>query len=194
MGRMAAATARTRAMRCPQCQNDHSRVVDSRDSGDSVRRRRQCSRCDQRFTTYERVHTRTLRVCKLDGRREEYSREKLLASLHKACAKRPLAMDSIERLADEVEAELGNAGRLEVRSKVIGELVMDKLKDLDRVAYIRFASVYRDFRDVQSFIVAANALLEGQDATVDDSGQMSFLDGRKLPRRRGRRRQKSGAQ
>ena len=191
---MTAATARTRAMRCPQCQNDHSRVVDSRDSGDSVRRRRQCSRCDQRFTTYERVHTRTLRVAKLDGRREEYSREKLLASLHKACAKRPLAMDSIERLADEVEAELGNAGRLEVRSKVIGELVMDKLKDLDRVAYIRFASVYRDFRDVQSFIVAANALLEGQDATVDDSGQMSFLDGRKLPRRRGRRRQKSGAQ
>lgn len=185
---------RTRPMKCPQCQNDHSRVVDSRDSGDSVRRRRQCSGCSERFTTYERVHTRTLRVAKLDGRREEYSREKLVASLHKACAKRPLAIASIERLADEIEAEFSNAGRLEVRSNVIGELVMEKLKELDRVAYIRFASVYRDFRDVHSFIDAANALLDGQDATVDDSGQLSFLDSRKLPRRRGRRRQKSGAQ
>ena len=140
------------------------------------------------------MHTRALRVAKLDGRREEYSRDKLVASLNKACAKRPLAIASIERLADEIEAELANAGRLEVRSNVIGELVMNKLKDLDRVAYIRFASVYRDFRDVHSFIDAANALLEGQDATVDDSGQMSFLDSRKLPRRRARRRQKSGAQ
>ena len=188
-----AAAARIRVMRCPQCQNDHSRVVDSRDSGDSVRRRRQCSGCDQRFTTYERVHMRTLRVAKLDGRREEYSREKLLASLLKACAKRPLAIGSIEKLADEVEAELGNAGRREVRSKVIGELVMDKLMELDRVAYIRFASVYRDFRDVHSFIDAANALLDGRDARVDDSGQMSFLDSRKLPKRRGRSRIKSGA-
>ena len=178
-------------MKCPQCQNDHSKVVDSRDSGDSVRRRRECSACAERFTTYERVHTRALRVAKLDGRREEYSRDKLVASLHKACAKRPLAIASIEGLADDIEAELGNAGRLEVRSNVIGELVMNKLKDLDRVAYIRFASVYRDFRDVQSFIAAANALLEGQDATVDDSGQMSFLDNRKLPRPRGRRRQKN---
>ncbi len=186
--------ARTLTMKCPQCQNDHSRVVDSRDSGDSVRRRRQCSECSERFTTYERVHTRALRVAKLDGRREEYDREKLVASLHKACAKRPLAMASIERLADEIEAELANAGRLEVRSSIIGELVMDKLKELDRVAYIRFASVYRDFSDVESFIDAANALLEGQDATVDDSGQMSFLDNRKLPRHRGRRRLKSGAQ
>ena len=178
-------------MRCPQCDDDKSRVVDSRDSGDSVRRRRQCSGCDERFTTYERVHTRRLRVVKLDGRREEYSREKLLASLLKACAKRPLTMASLEKLTADIETALNDTGRREISSQTIGELVMDKLRQLDRVAYIRFASVYRDFQDAESFIVAANALLKGQDAALDDTGQLSFLktsDGRKPFAHRGRQR------
>ena len=183
-------------MRCPQCDNDDSRVVDSRDSGDRVRRRRQCSGCEARFTTYERIHTRTLRVAKLDGRREEYSRDKLLASLLKACAKRPLRTGAIEGLADEVESVLNDTGRREIPSQTIGELVMDKLRRLDRVAYIRFASVYRDFQDAESFIDFANSLLEGQDASLDDTGQLSFLNGkggRKTSTRRGRRRLTSGA-
>jgi len=132
-------------------------------------------------------------VAKLDGRREEYSREKLLASLLKACAKRPLAIGSIEKLADEVEAELGNAGRREVRSKVIGELVMDKLKELDRVAYIRFASVYRDFSDIESFKQEIDALLDsgGQSNGVHpdqiqmlDDDAATFTRRRRRPRRR----------
>ncbi len=168
-------------MRCPYCQYANSRVIDSRDSGDGIRRRRQCLECERRFTTYEYVQTRTMMVVKRDKRREEFQREKLFASLAKACAKRPLPVGAIEKTLDDIEAVLSESGRAEVTARVIGELVMDKLRDLDRVAYIRFASVYRDFSDIENFRQEIDALLEfGETA-----------DGvRAEPSRRGRRRSK----
>ncbi|MCH7746013.1 MAG: transcriptional repressor NrdR, partial [Chloroflexi bacterium] len=123
-------------MHCPFCTNDDSKVIDSRDTGESIRRRRECLRCGLRFTTYERVQTRSLLIIKRDGRREEFNRDKLWTSLTTACAKRPLPIGSIEKVIDEIEAQLSNLGRAEIPSKTIGELVMDRLKGLDRVAYI----------------------------------------------------------
>ena len=162
-------------MYCPFCNNDNSKVIDSRDSADSVRRRRECLRCGLRFTTYERVQTRALLVAKRDSRREEFDREKLWASVKSACAKRPLPIGSIDKVIDEIETQLANAGRAEIPSRVIGELVMDRLRNLDRVAYIRFASVYRDFRDIESFKEEVEALLDpGQ--PDEESSQLSFLE------------------
>ena len=161
-------------MFCPFCNNDNSKVIDSRDSGDSIRRRRECLRCGLRFTTYERVQTRALLVAKRDGRREEFDREKLWASVKSACAKRPLPIGSIEKIIDEIETQLSNAGRAEIPSRSIGELVMERLRDLDRVAYIRFASVYRDFRDIESFKEEVEALLDPTQSS-EESSQLSFL-------------------
>ena len=161
-------------MFCPFCNNDNSKVIDSRDSGDSIRRRRECLRCGLRFTTYERVQTRALLVAKRDGRREEFDREKLWASVKSACAKRPLPIGSIEKIIDEIETQLSNAGRAEIPSRSIGELVMERLRDLDRVDYIRFASVYRDFRDIESFKEEVEALLDPTQSS-EESSQLSFL-------------------
>ena len=178
------------AVQCPYCSNENSKVIDSRDAGDSIRRRRECLRCGLRFTTYERVQTRALQIVKRDGRREEFIREKLWASLTKACAKRPLPVGSIEKVVEDIEGQLSNVGKAEVPSRIIGEMVMDRLKNLDRVAYIRFASVYRDFRDIESFREEVDALLEPRPAEVP-SNQLSFLEDETLPspprRRRGRR-------
>ena len=178
-------------MLCPFCSHDHSKVIDSRDAGDGTRRRRECLRCGLRFTTHESVQTRALLVIKEDGRREEFSRDKLWVSLTKACAKRPLPIGSIEKVAEDIAAQLADLGRAEIPSKVIGEMVIERLKDLDRVAYIRFASVYRDFRDIESFKEEIDALLEPSDSTGVPSNQLSFLDQEDPPtrarRRRGRR-------
>ena len=180
-------------MYCPFCNNDNSKVIDSRDSGDSVRRRRECLRCGLRFTTYERVQTRALLVAKRDSRREEFDREKLWASVKSACAKRPLPIGSIDKVIDEIETQLANAGRAEIPSRVIGELVMDRLRNLDRVAYIRFASVYRDFRDIESFKEEVEALLDPE-RPHEESSQLSFLDDDELTvpgkGRRGRKTKK----
>ena len=180
-------------MFCPFCNNDNSKVIDSRDSGDSIRRRRECLRCGLRFTTYERVQTRALLVAKRDGRREEFDREKLWASVKSACAKRPLPIGSIEKIIDEIETQLSNAGRAEIPSRSIGELVMERLKDLDRVAYIRFASVYRDFRDIESFKEEVEALLDPTQSS-EESSQLSFLQEDELiapgKRKRGRKPKK----
>ena len=180
-------------MFCPFCNNDNSKVIDSRDSGDSIRRRRECLRCGLRFTTYERVQTRALLVAKRDGRREEFDREKLWASVKSACAKRPLPIGSIEKIIDEIETQLSNAGRAEIPSRSIGELVMEKLRDLDRVAYIRFASVYRDFRDIESFKEEVEALLDPTQSS-EESSQLSFLQEDELiapgKRKRGRKPKK----
>ena len=180
-------------MFCPFCNNDNSKVIDSRDSGDSIRRRRECLRCGLRFTTYERVQTRTLLVAKRDGRREEFDREKLWASVKSACAKRPLPIGSIEKIIDEIETQLSNAGRAEIPSRSIGELVMERLRDLDRVAYIRFASVYRDFRDIESFKEEVEALLDPTQSS-EESSQLSFLQEDELiapgKRKRGRKPKK----
>lgn len=135
-------------MRCPYCKEQESKVVDSRETDESVRRRRECLSCGQRYTTYERVESNAIFVVKKDGRREEYNRAKLVDGIRKACAKRPVSAEAIDRLVDEVEAGLFKLGKAEVHSVVIGEKVMNLLRDLDEVAYVRFASVYRRFTDL----------------------------------------------
>jgi len=133
---------------CPFCGHLDSKVIDSRDVNDGIRRRRQCLQCGQRFTTYERLQPASLFVIKKDRRREEFSREKLLSGIRKACEKRPLASGAVESLVDDIEAELFRMGRTEIPSAVIGDKVMAGLKKLDHIAFIRFASVYREFTDI----------------------------------------------
>ncbi len=166
-------------MRCPYCECENTKVVDSRESGMSIRRRRECALCGRRFTTYERVQMKAMMVVKRDGRREEFSRGKLWASLTKACAKRPLAMGSIDKMIDEIEANLSEQGKAEFPSQYIGEMVMSRLSNLDQVAYIRFASVYLDFSDVQSFKTEIDALLETGETHNGhaDINQLALLDG-----------------
>jgi transcriptional repressor NrdR len=135
-------------LNCPFCGYNDSKVIDSRDVNDGIRRRRQCLRCDLRFTTYERLQRASLLVIKKDGRREEFNREKLLAGIRKACDKRPLTGEMIDKLVNEIEAELYHSGHAEITSAHIGDLVMAKLKKTDHIAYIRFASVYREFEDI----------------------------------------------
>jgi transcriptional repressor NrdR len=137
-------------MHCPYCGFEDTKVIDSRDSEDGIRRRRECLACGERFTTFERVQTVGLQVVKKDGRREDFSREKLLLGIRRACEKRPLPVGAIEAVVDDIEATLQAQGKAEVPSSLIGELVMDHLRDLDHIAYIRFASVYRAFADVES--------------------------------------------
>ena len=139
-------------MRCPYCSSEESKVIDKRESGPGVtRRRRECLKCKKRFTTYEKIEILDLSVIKKDGRREPFSRDKLKTGIKKACEKRPIEEDAIDRIVSEIEAELLNMKSKEVDSKEMGEILMKKLKKLDKVAYIRFASVYRDFSDIESF-------------------------------------------
>ncbi|MCY3735483.1 MAG: transcriptional regulator NrdR [Gemmatimonadaceae bacterium] len=141
-------------MRCPFCNTEDDRVVDSRScrDGQAIRRRRECTRCNQRFTTYEYIEHAPLTVIKRDGNREPFDRSKLQAKIELACYKTSVSSDRIEELMDQVESELGNRAEREVPSKQIGELVMEGLKDLHDVAYVRFASVYRQFKDRQDFV------------------------------------------
>ncbi|MDC3412608.1 transcriptional regulator NrdR [Aquibacillus sp. 3ASR75-11] len=141
-------------MRCPNCHFKSTKVLDSRpiEEGRSIRRRRECENCSFRFTTFERIEEVPLIVVKKEGTREEYSREKLMRGLIKACEKRPVALEQIEAIAIEVEKELRNRGTSEVQSKEIGEMIMDQLSSVDEVAYVRFASVYRQFKDISVFL------------------------------------------
>jgi transcriptional repressor NrdR len=141
-------------LRCPFCTNLHQKVVDSRTSkeGDAIRRRRECLGCGRRFTTYERIEEVQQMVIKKDGRREPFDRWKLKMGMMKACEKRPVSLEQVESIIDEVERELFNAADHEVTTKAIGESVMRKLKRLDEVAYVRFASVYRQFKDLNEFM------------------------------------------
>lgn len=141
-------------MKCPFCGQDSTRVVDSRPADDnaSIRRRRLCDECGRRFTTYEKVETIPLIVIKKDRTREQYDRSKIEAGVLRACYKRPIPVQKINDLIDEVETEIFNREEREIESKVIGEIVMDRLKDLEAVAYVRFASVYREFKDVNTFM------------------------------------------
>jgi transcriptional repressor NrdR len=138
-------------MRCPQCESRDSRVVDSRDLDDAatVRRRRECIACGTRYTTYERIEAARLVVVKRDGTRQEFDRDRLAAGLRKALTRRPVPEDAAERAADEIEAELRSGGIPEIPSSRIGELAQEKLRDLDQIAYIRFASVYQSFEDLE---------------------------------------------
>jgi len=148
-------------MKCPFCGHGEDKVIDSRGSADgrSIRRRRECLGCGKRFTTYEKVEEQSLMVIKKDGRREPFDRHKLLAGLVKACEKRPVSMDDLEALVDELERELSQHFEREVPSKEIGERVMRRLHALDPVAYVRFASVYREFKDVEQFMQELKDLL-----------------------------------
>lgn len=147
-------------MKCPYCGERDSRVVDTREAGDGIRRRRECKICELRFTTYERVLSAPVMVVKRDGRREPFDREKLLEGLRIACAKRPVPVEDIERIADEVENHIRSLGRSEVDSQIVGEQVIARLQQLDDVAYVRFASVYRRFADVESLAQEIESLLE----------------------------------
>jgi len=149
-------------MRCPSCGEDQDRVVDSRSTreGAAIRRRRECLGCGARFTTYEYVERSAASVAKKDGRRVSFDREKVVNGVLRACEKRPVSRDQIDRLVDRVEARLFSAARDEVSSEEIGEAVMDELEELDEVAYIRFASVYRSFRNVSQFMEELRSILE----------------------------------
>ena len=148
-------------MKCPYCGHPESKVVDSRpaDEGESIRRRRECLECQRRFTTYETVESLPLVVIKKDGSRQSYDRNKLLGSMLKACEKRSVSMATLETIADDIELTLQNDMDREIPSSHVGELVMDRLKAVDEVAYVRFASVYRQFKDISTFMAELNKLL-----------------------------------
>lgn len=149
-------------MKCPYCNQDNTRVVDSRPADDncSIRRRRMCDECGKRFTTYEKVETIPLIVIKKDRNREQYNRSKIEDGVLRACYKRPIPVQRMNQMIDEIETELFNREEREIESSVIGELVMDKLKELDAVAYVRFASVYREFKDVNTFMDELKKMLK----------------------------------
>jgi len=149
-------------LRCPFCNTDNDRVIDSRASADglSIRRRRECLECNRRFTTYERMEETPLRVVKKDGSRVPFDRGQMLKGMLKACEKRPVAIEDLERITSDIERRLTEMFEREVSSKYIGQLVMEELKKLDQVAYVRFASVYREFKDVQQFLDELKPLLQ----------------------------------
>jgi transcriptional repressor NrdR len=150
-------------LKCPYCSHDQTKVVDKRDlTAGATRRRRLCVRCGRRFSTYEQAEVASLIVVKKDGRREPFDRNKVRSGIQKACEKRPISAETIETVVEEIEAACRGGSGLEVPSSEVGELVMDKLKTLDKVAYIRFASVYRAFADLQSFEEELHALLKSR--------------------------------
>ena len=148
-------------MKCPFCDNPDTKVIDSRptEEGHAIRRRRGCDRCSKRFTTYEKVEETILMVVKKDGKREAFDRNKLLRGITRACEKRPVSLADMEGMVDEIERNLNNTMEKEVASDYIGELVMDELKKVDEVSYVRFASVYRQFKDIDTFMTELNKLL-----------------------------------
>jgi transcriptional repressor NrdR len=168
-------------LNCPYCGYFDSKVIDSRDVNDGIRRRRQCLRCDLRFTTYERLQPFSLFVIKKDGRREEFRREKLLAGVRKACEKRPLPSGAVDGLVDEIEGELYQTGRPEISANVIGDLVMAKLKKLDHIAYIRFASVYHEFADITALKAEVDSLAGHTSPPPPPSDQLPLFRQDELP-------------
>ena len=167
-------------MHCPFCGHHHSKVTDSRVVENGIRRRRECQSCELRFTTYERVQAAPLMVSKQDNRREEFNREKLISGIRKACTKRPVASRTVEKMVEDIEAELQHLGNSEVSTTVLGTMVMERLRELDRVAYIRYASVYRAFQDIESFEEAVRDLR--------DDAQLPLLDMPPALPKKGRRR------
>ena len=148
-------------MRCPFCDNQETKVIDSRptEDGHAIRRRRECERCSRRFTTYEKVEEVILMVVKKDGSREAFDRRKIMNGIIKACEKRPVTVATMENMVDQIERGLNNMMKKEVESSFIGELIMKQLREVDQVAYVRFASVYRDFADVETFVAEIEKLL-----------------------------------
>ena len=148
-------------MKCPFCSYEESKVIDSRptDEGERIRRRRECHKCGKRFTTYEMIESLPIIVIKKDGSRESFDRQKLLTGMLRACEKRPVSIETLDRAITDIETVIQNSLDREVSSDKIGELVMEKLKDIDEVAYVRFASVYRQFKDINTFMTELNKLL-----------------------------------
>jgi len=147
-------------MKCPYCGGTESRVVDTREVGDGIRRRRECQACAQRFTTYEQVAKVNLLVVKRDGRREPFDRQKLFEGIRRACTKRPVSSERIEQLVSHIESNLYSLGQTEVSSRTIGEMVMERLREVDDVAYVRFASVYRTISDLEAFRRQVDEMIE----------------------------------
>ena len=166
-------------MNCPFCGYNDTKVIDSREVNDGIRRRRQCLQCDLRFTTYERLERASLFVIKKDGRREEFNRQKMLRGIQIACEKRPLPAGTPDTLADDIEMDLFQLGKAEVPSRTIGDMVMGKLKKLDHIAYIRFASVYRDFEDITMLKEEVDNLAENPGKNSAD--QLPLLPMAELP-------------
>ena len=175
-------------MNCPYCHYHDSKVVDSRDVSDGIRRRRECLACGSRFTTYERLQPAGLFVIKKDMRREEFNKEKLLTGLRKACEKRPLPTGAIDRVADDIEAALYSMGKAEIPSAVIGDMVMERLKKLDYIAYIRFASVYRQFTDITALKQEIDNLVSGEEHPAAVTSQLPLIPAEELEEVGGRRR------
>ena len=169
-------------MHCPYCTFSDSKVTDSRVVENGIRRRRECQRCGLRFTTYERIQATALMVSKHDGRREEFNREKLIIGIRKACTKRPISSRTIEKMVEDVEAELQHLGQVEIPTSILGSMVMERLMKLDRVAYIRFASIYQDFQQIESFEQAVQDLRE-------ENTQLPLMD--VPPREPSRKRQRT---
>ncbi|WP_080874165.1 transcriptional regulator NrdR [Oceanobacillus timonensis] len=157
-------------MRCSNCNNKNTKVLDSRpiEEGAAIRRRRECERCGFRFTTFERIEEVPLIVVKKDGMRQEFSREKLTRGIIRACEKRPVAVDTIENIALEVEKNLRNAGNSEVSSHTVGEMVMERLAEVDEVSYVRFASVYRQFKDITVFLDELKEIIKTDKQTEEE--------------------------
>ena len=166
-------------MKCSYCGDTESKVIDSRNIEDGIRRRRQCLHCGTRFTTYEHLQSRNLFVIKKDNRREEFNRDKLLAGVRKACEKRPLPTGTIDKLVDNIEVELYRLGKTEVPSSVIGDMVIERLQELDHIAYIRFASVYREFTDIAALKQAVDTLVDTE-AQIPLAGQLPLLSQEEL--------------
>ena len=182
-------------MHCPFCGNPHSKVTDSRVVDSGIRRRRECQSCELRFTTYERVQAASLMVSKQDNRREEFNREKLISGIRKACTKRPVASRTIDKMVDDIEAELQHLGHLEVSTTALGTMVMESLRNLDRVAYIRYASVYRAFQDIENFEEVVRDLREDAQLPLLDMPPVQPKKGRRRsvePESESRRTQKNG--
>ncbi len=153
-------------MKCPFCAKDSSKVIDSRptEDGFAIRRRRECTSCNNRFTTYEKVEEVPLVVVKKDGTREAFNRNKILNGIIRACEKRPVSVEAMEKIVDDIEAELNNSLVKEIETNLIGQHIMDALKDIDEVAYVRFASVYRQFKDTQSFLEEISKIMKDKKA------------------------------
>jgi transcriptional repressor NrdR len=166
-------------MKCAYCGGTESKVIDSRNIEDGIRRRRQCLACGTRFTTYEHLQSKNLYVIKKDDRREEFNRDKLLGGIRKACEKRPLPTGNIDKLVDNIEVELYRLGKTEVPSSIIGDMVIQRLQELDHIAYIRFASVYREFTDIADLKQAVDNLVDTE-AQTPPAGQLPLLSQEEL--------------
>jgi transcriptional repressor NrdR len=167
-------------MNCPYCGYYDSKVTDSRSVNDGIRRRRQCLNCSSRFTTYEQLQPASLFVIKKDERREQFNRNKLLTGIHKACEKRPLPTGTVDKLAEDIEAELYRLGKVEIPGTVIGDMVMERLKSLDYIAYIRFASVYREFADITALKQEVDTLVSSGAGVFPPSNQLPLLLNKEL--------------